>query len=640
MANLALIRGAAMAAPKFTDIRAAVEPGIRRLEQIAAIRQKEQEKRELNDKREEALDAQAYSQLPALVTDGIPEAWQGYYTEQAMLLKDESYALAQNRRNMKPIEFIDAQRKLKGKIAKMQEAVNWIKTYAAEEKADADKGLERSDSYTEDERELHFKILNMDPSIVPTMMDDQPAIQYTTDEGEIITKKLADIERPQRKEYIKDNEIQNDLNSFLGQAAKAGKFPGDPEFDQLLDSKIDSLELSRHEARSLAIDVFGIGGKRGQDAALIPALRPDTIEQFDINQDGEIDKDEYLTFINSIQSIDELKNIVKDQYKQSAITTANKYKEVWEAEQEKIKQAQAAKGRGSMSKWEYDIMKANQEKQNLAQVLNPLKEMLGKGLLTEDKISMLINNQVPGLQVYQNKEQDENGNLIAPHMFGVEVNGKSIPFNINEEGGETLFKNILDLYGYTVGERYDLFNMYKAQDQKTTAPTETPQEKISNAGLKQPEMIKEGEYPEEYSNLSEEPISAAEKRKIGDQRIIKRINQDYQGVFSERNIAEVEYDLYGRDKENEERQKNFINKNKNISILENLKKEFETASDNRLSEKTRNSFSMKERKLIEKFIGKPIARITEKEFIQYKYNLAGGDLANLEEDKYSQYKEG
>jgi len=639
MANLALIRGAAMAAPKFTDIRAAVEPGIRRLEQIAAIRQREEEKRELNDKREEALDAQAYNQLPALMTDGIPEAWQGYYTEQAMLLKDESYALAQNRRNMKPIEFIDAQRKLSTKIGKMQEAVNWIKTYAAEEKADADAGLERSDSYTEDERELHFKILNMDPSIVPTMMDDQPAIQYTTDEGEIITKKLGDIERPRRKEYIKDNEIQKDIVSFLNQLASKGKFPGDPQFNDLLDAKLDSIELNKHEARSLAVDVFGIGGKRGQDAALIPALQPDIMKQFDANQDGEIDKDEYLTFINSIQSVDELKNIVKEQYKQVAISKGNEYKKTWEAEQEKIKQAQAAKGRGSMTKWEYDIMKANQEKQNLAQVLNPLKEMLGKGLLTEDKINMLINNQVPGLQVYQNKEQDENGNLIAPHMFGVEVNGKSIPFNINEEGGETLFKNILDLYGYTVGERYDLFNMYKAQDQKTTASTETPTNEIVDAGVKGPSLFGPDDFPdEEFEKLSTENRTLVEafgyNRTGRDKKIITEIQKNYfdeNGIpdFSERNVAKVKFDLFGREERNKEKQEEFFKQTEQSQSLEQLEKNFNEVPDTRVSRDKLNKISSKEKIAIRNFIQKPVGEITEKELAAYEYGKAGGDATAL-----------
>jgi len=476
MANLALIRGAAMAAPKFTDIRAAVEPGIRRLEQIAAIRQREEEKRELNDKREEALDAQAYNQLPALMTDGIPEAWQGYYTEQAMLLKDESYALAQNRRNMKPIEFIDAQRKLSTKIGKMQEAVNWIKTYAAEEKADVDEGLERSDSYTEDERELHFKILNMDPSIVPTMMDDQPAIQYTTDEGEVITKKLTDIERPQRKEYIKDNEIQNDLNSFLGQAAKAGKFPGDPEFDNLLEAKINSIELNKHEARSLAIDVFGIGGKRGQDAALIPALQPGIIEQFDTNQDGQIDKDEYLTFINSIKSIDELKNIVKDQYKQSAIATADKYKEVWEAEQEKIKQAQAAKKGGFSSKWEYEAWLEGQEKRAMAGYIKPLQEFLPNTPINEQQALELVsyaNNKIPNIEIYQNPETNDEGELIAPNNYIIEVNGKQKFFEIDKTPGSSILKYIQDLYGYNTMERASLFSVDKQKESDEFAKYET-----------------------------------------------------------------------------------------------------------------------------------------------------------------------
>lgn len=515
MANLALIRGAAAAAPKFTDIRAAVEPGIRRLERIAAIRQREQEKRELNDKREEALDAQAYAQLPALVTDGVPEAWMGYYSEQAVALKDEAYALAQNRRNMEPIEFIDAQRKLTAKIGKMQEAANWIKTYAAEEKADKDNGLERSDSYTEDERELHLKILAMDPSIVPTMLNDQPAIQYTTDDGEIITKNLSDIKRLQSKEYIKDNEIQKDIVSFLNQLASKGKFPGDPQFDDLLDAKLDSIELNKHEARSLAVDVFGIGGKRGQDAALIPALQPGIMQQFDANQDGEIDKDEYLTFINSIQSVDELKNIVKEQYKQVAISKGNEYKEAWNKEQEAILKAKRNQNNGFGNKWEYDVWLEGKEKEALAAYIRPLQSLLPPSPINEQVASKLIsyaNNNIPNIEIYQNPKTDDEGQLIAPNNYIIEVNGKQKYFTIGETTGSSILKFIQDSYGYSTIERGVLFNSNEAAKEdddefaqyETTQPLTPP---LTPTGIEA--ILEEERNKDTLSQL--EPTGAAEK---------------------------------------------------------------------------------------------------------------------------------
>jgi len=57
MANLALIRGAANVAPKFTDIRGAVEPGIQTFKNIMSLRQEEADKLELEKKRQETLKA-------------------------------------------------------------------------------------------------------------------------------------------------------------------------------------------------------------------------------------------------------------------------------------------------------------------------------------------------------------------------------------------------------------------------------------------------------------------------------------------------------------------------------------------------------------------------------------------------------
>lgn len=514
MANIALIRGAAMAAPKFTDIRGAVEPGIQTFKNIQALRQKEIEKREKNDEKEALLDARAYELLPALVTDGIPEAWQSYYNEQGVNLKNEAYQLSKDRRNIEPLAFVDAQRKLTSKINKMQEAVNWIKTYAAEEKMDHDEGFEKSNAYTEDEREMHLAILNMD--VTPTEVDGEMALQYTNSDGQTITKRLSDIERLQRKEYAKDNEIQKDLDSFLFQARKSGKFPGDPEFDNLLNTKLNSIEMNKHQARSLAIDVFGIGGSKGLDAINIPALRSAgiKIENFDQNKDGKIQQDEYEKMLSSIQSINDLKNIVKEQYRQVAINQGDKYKESWEAEQDELKKAQAAKNAGFDSKWEYDIYKANLEKQNLATVLNPLKQMIGEGLLTDEKINMLVNNEIPGLQIYQNTAQDEDGNLLAPDMFAIEVNGKQIPFNRKEDSAEKIFKNILDLYGYSAGERYNLFDTYKKTEDKDEFSEYKEEPTRYQIEQKAIEEITSGRY--DKNKALQEKLAQEEEKQLSD----------------------------------------------------------------------------------------------------------------------------
>jgi len=637
MANIALIRGAGISADRYVSISDAVDRGVRTFETAQQKREAEAEKLRLEKEREELIKAKDYKSLGALQTDGVPDAWKSWYNQEALNIKEENRQLVNQKGSMNQFDYMDSLSAQQGKIGQMQNSIAAIKEYSQAYK-EISEGGDFSNSLTADEMGLIQDVVQLNGT--PVFRNGQMYFKSNTTGQEVSFDDLPELTT---KDYETHNKIEKDIISITENAAKNGMFIGGKDGNgdsAYLQSKIDdyfrNLELQPKQAMSLAMDFLKMGGPYGE---LAPTFRTLTGEKLiDIDGDGDIDKDDYIQSFKNISLPKDFVDRVKEQYKNIAINTSKNLK----PEYDRINKPKPAKPE-SLNKWEFDELIRQKELRTTAAYLKPISKFLSSKPISETEAKLLIdyaNNKIPGIEIYQNTQTDDDGALLNPNAYVIEVNGKQKPFIIGQTSGSAIDKFIKDLYGYSATDRLTMFGAEVDADSNTSTTKETPQEKISNAGLKQPEMIKEGEYPEEYSNLSEEPIPAAEKRKIGDQRIIKRINKDYQGVFSERNIAEVEYDLYGRDKENEERQKNFINENKNILILENLKKEFETASDNRLSEKTRNSFSIKERKLIEEFIGKPIARITEKEFIQYKYNLAGGDLANLEEDKYSQYKEG
>jgi len=635
MANLALIRGAANVAPKFTDIRGAVEPGIQTFKNIMSLRQEEADKLELEKKRQETLKANDYRSLGALQTDGIPKEWEGFFNEQALRIKTENKDLVNQRGQIDQFDYMDKLNNQQSAIAKLQNSVEAIKQYSAQY-ADLIENDDLTDSLTAEELKAINDIVELKGK--PVYKNNE--VYFVTEDGKEYA--MSDLPKLKMKEAPIHLNITKGLESLIENGAQKGMFRNSKYLQDKVDTYLNNTKMTGDQAKSLAADFLGLMGKDGNFADVFKALTGGKLT--DIDNDGDIDQNDYIKSISNIKSDDDFIKRVKSEYKEIALMGSDNLKD----EYDRINKAKPIKPE-SLNKWEFDELTRRRELTATAAYLKPIKNFLSSKPISGTQAKLLIdyaNTNVPGIEIYQNTQTDDDGKLLNPNAYVIEVNGKQKPFIIGQTSGSAIDKFIKDLYGCSATERLSMFDEEVDSNSDTSTTKETPQEEISNAGLNQPEMIKEpdmikeGEYPEEYANLSEEPISAAEKRKIRDQRIIKRISKDYQGVFSERNIAEVEYDLYGRNKENEERQKNFINENKNISILENLKKEFEKASDNRLSEKTRNSFSIKEKKLIEEFIGKPIARITEKEFIQYKYNLSGGDLANLKEDKYSQYKEG
>ena len=106
-----------MAAPKFTDIRAAVEPGIQTFKNIQALRQKEIEEDKKQKEREDAIKENLYANLPGLQSDIVPDNFKKDATELALNIRNEQKRLIQNKENMDQYEFIDQMRLLNDKVS-------------------------------------------------------------------------------------------------------------------------------------------------------------------------------------------------------------------------------------------------------------------------------------------------------------------------------------------------------------------------------------------------------------------------------------------------------------------------------------------------------------------------------------------
>ena len=105
--RLAQTLGAAQAGPGFTDIRGAVEPGIRTFKNIMSLRQQEADKLEIEKKRQDNLKANDYRSLGALQTEGVPDAWQGFVNRQALEIKKENRNLVNLRGENDQFDYMD-----------------------------------------------------------------------------------------------------------------------------------------------------------------------------------------------------------------------------------------------------------------------------------------------------------------------------------------------------------------------------------------------------------------------------------------------------------------------------------------------------------------------------------------------------
>ena len=448
MANIALIRGAAMAAPKFTDIRAAVEPGIRNFKTFASMMQKEKEKDELEKKREDEIKFNLYANLPGLEDELVPEMFKGTATQKALEVRNQQKALINNKENMDQYEFIDQMKSLNKQVAGMNKDFSAYKEWSANwvDLKDSD---DLSSGMSANDRKQILDVLEGNGK--PIYTDEGIGVQL--ENGEV--KMLNNLPKVIPIAHDKHRDIQNSTLKVAETLGSKGIGSDDPAYINRMNTIISDFKrgMSSQDALSLGADFLKTGGQLGEYAGIIKKIaeKPELVETMTFN-----DRDEFGKVIGTIKGMEGYKEFIADQYALIAKTTNDSLKEAYD----KKTAPNPQQGRGSINKWEFDEIKRRKELQVIAKDLKPISKFLNTQPINETQTKSLIkyaNNKIPGIEIYQNNQTDEDGNLLNPNAYVIEVNGEQKPFIIGETPGATVDKFIKDLYGYSPTDRLTMF---------------------------------------------------------------------------------------------------------------------------------------------------------------------------------------
>jgi hypothetical protein len=351
MANLALIRGAAAAAPKFTDIRAAVEPGIRRFENIMSLKQKEKEEDERQREREDAIKFNLYANLPGLEDDIVPDNFKKDATQAALNIRAKQRELINNKNNMDQYEFIDQLQSYNKQINSMNKdfaaykewSANWVDLKDSD---DLSSGMSAKDRKT---------ILDLVTGQAKPIYTDE-GFAYQTEEGEI--HYLKNLPKPIPIAHDKHLAIFDEMSKIGETFGKVGIGNDDPSYTNRKIAALSNFKrgLSKEDALSLGADFLKVGGLSGEYAGLLKEIaeNPALIEETEFD-----DRDEFGKVIGTIKGIEGYKEFITDQYGQVADNMNKTLKDKYDAAM-KVKATTSTRG-GLTAGQQLKEMKERQE---------------------------------------------------------------------------------------------------------------------------------------------------------------------------------------------------------------------------------------------------------------------------------------
>lgn len=648
MANLALIRGAGMAADRYVSVSNAIEKGAQKFKSALEERKAEAEKLKQEKNREELIKLKDYASLGALQTDGVPEAWKGWYNQEALNIKEANKLLVNKRGEMDQFQYMDELNGQKTKINQLQNSIAALKQYSEAYK-EISENEDFSDALTSSEKSLINDIVQLNG--MPVFKDGKMYFKSTATGQEVAFDDLPEL---RTKDYEAHNKIEKDIIKIMEGASKSGMFIGggeDFEDSAYLQGRVDdyfrNLNLKPDQALGLAMDFLKMGGPNGE---LAPTFKDLTGKELtDVDGDDDIDKDDYIQSFKNIKLPDDFVERVKAQYKSVAANTSKNLK----VEYDRINKAKQ-KTTSTKEPRQFEIEYALKQNELFAAstILNPMFAGLPKGGKVMDatatqKLINTVNQNLPGLEIYA--QTNDEGEPI-PNSYVIQKDGVKEPkfFKVGQTTGNSVGKFIRDLYGYNLTETAKYFPSLFSKNPDTDGNEGgggNPITETTNAGLK-PKLIGPNDFPKDFEKLSTQNRTIAEafglKQSGNDKKVIKEIERNYEiadGVydFSERNVARVRFDLFGREEQNKKIQQEFSKQAIQSKSLEELKKNFDAASDERVSRDVLNELNSDERGELTKFIGGAIGKITEKQLAAYKYNKAGGDgkqlLADLQDQK-------
>ena len=308
--RLAQTLGAAQAGPGFTDIRGAVEPGIRTFKNIMSLKQKEAEEDEAQRKREDQIKFNLYANLPGLEDDFVPDKFKNLATQSALNIREQQKNLINNKENMDQYEFIDQMNRLNKQVGNLNKDFSAYKEWSAnwvdlKDSDDLSSGMSANDRKT---------ILDLVTGEAEPIMTDEGAA-YKTADGKLHL--LKNLPKPIPIAHDKHLAIYDQMAKIGETFGKVGVGNDDPSY---INRKVSSLAnfkrgLSKEDALSLGADFLKVGGLSGEYSGLLKQIAedPSLIENYQFD-----DRDEFGKVIGTIKGIEGYKEFITDQYGQIA----------------------------------------------------------------------------------------------------------------------------------------------------------------------------------------------------------------------------------------------------------------------------------------------------------------------------------
>jgi hypothetical protein len=396
--DLALVKGARDAAPKFTDIGGAVGKAVATGEAaFSAIRQ-EQRLQRFEQEREAAIARNADKLIGEIEVGGLPEEYASWGEEQAEWFANQKAWLVQNRKRLDPSEYLKKERALQKQLGTLQKGINNLSEYKANW-LDIQNNEKLSAALTGEQRKLINDIVTNEMG-TPVFEDGQMFL--TTKSGEKIN--VNELPEIRSKAAVEHNEMEKDIGGLLTNyskinpaAIKASPTMTD-DFRQNLVASLLGKDIGIKELESMMIDFIGLGGKYGEVTAIYNNLKQGVkgaldVETFDKDGEEGLSDREYTAAMKDLFSkiSDDGDGFSKDEFiKQAKMQYVGVAEKAWEimhnnakmAEENAAKAARSGKIDPNFTKyqdWQANIQTAN----NVANELGTVLGRLGKLQATE-----------------------------------------------------------------------------------------------------------------------------------------------------------------------------------------------------------------------------------------------------------------
>ena len=373
------------------------------------------------EQRRKELQAQAISQLPQLDESKVPMQMREWAIGQALEARNVALNAIRNK-DMDPVErqmaISDAQQSISKIAAKTNDFKQWIAQFA--------------DTQPDDLSKLNSPELMERVNDIYSGKFKVSGDQFVFEDG--ATKDFDSL--------INTRHISRRSDAYASQLkaldekyrTKALQGYDENAFETEITAELANVKYTDADLASIAVDELGL-----------PASEIKIIQD-DFEDNGVLDSIDKEALIEK----------VKNKYKVATKTIYDNARRLYE-EKTKPKPTKPE----SLNKYQFEELMRQRELKATSAFLKPIKKFLGPNTINESKAKSFIdyaNTNLPGLEIYQNPQTDDDGELLNPNAYVIEVDGKQKPFIIGETTGAAIDKFIKDLYGYSTTDRLTIFS--------------------------------------------------------------------------------------------------------------------------------------------------------------------------------------